>query len=67
MVLEDNSKFPFGNHRGKPMKQVPVRYLHWVWEKCDSSPDVDAVKDYILRNIEALKKEDDDLIWTGHE
>jgi hypothetical protein len=28
---------PFGKHRGKPLEQVPLSYLRWVLENCDSA------------------------------
>lgn len=64
--LTKDSVFPFGTHSKakRTMDNVPVRYLHWVWEKCDPSPEVDRVRDYIVENFNALKSEDDDLIWT---
>jgi hypothetical protein len=43
---------------------VPVRYLHWVWENCDPSPDVDDVREYIEENFSVIKSEDKDLIWS---
>lgn len=64
--LNDQSPFPFGNHKNRPMEKVPVRYLHWVWEHCDPSPDVDDVREYITENFNVLKEEDENLIWSKH-
>jgi hypothetical protein len=65
-ALTDKSIFPFGKHARdkRKMKHVPVRYYHWVWHHCEPSPDVDRVKEYIRTSAEALKSEDEDLIWT---
>jgi hypothetical protein len=63
--LNAQSPFPFGKaHKDRPMEKVPVRYLHWVWENCDPSPDVDDVREYIVENYKVLSEEDEDLIWT---
>lgn len=63
MKLDDTSLMPFGKHRGKPMSDVPASYLHYLWQngmKNEQSP----VADYIRRNLDALKLENKDLIWT---
>jgi hypothetical protein len=63
--LNDQSPFPFGKaHKDREMEKVPVRYLHWVWENCDPSPDVDDVREYIEENFSVIKSEDKDLIWS---
>lgn len=58
--LTDNDLMPFGDHKGKFMKDVPARYLFWCWTTFD---DFSPVKDYIKRNMSALKKEYPDGIW----
>lgn len=51
---------PFGKHKGEPMQDVPVAYLHWLWhEECNNKD----VMSYIRDNLSALKKENPDLIW----
>ncbi len=30
MIYDDNTLFPFGKHKGKPMKDVPASYLKWL-------------------------------------
>lgn len=63
--LDDQSPFPFGKaHLGRKMELVPVRYLHWVWENCDPSPDVDDVREYITENFSVIQAEDENLIWS---
>jgi len=62
--LEDLDPMPFGKHRGVPMQDVPVRYLHWLYTEGGASSDTRCpVADYIRRNLHALKVEDRDLIW----
>lgn len=61
--LEDDSQMPFGMHKGKPMSEVPARYLHWFWTEGDADKD-HPVMDYIRRNLSALKKEYEDGIWS---
>lgn len=68
MILTDLSKMPFGKFAGKPMMDVPVAYLHWLWTKGGLQHPTDtkgeAVKDYVESNLEALKMENKDLIWS---
>jgi uncharacterized protein (DUF3820 family) len=61
--LHDDSPMPFGQYKGIRMMNVPVGYLHWFWHWStkDSYPEV---RDYISRNLAALKKESEDLIWS---
>lgn len=60
--LEDLDPMPFGKYKGKPMQDVPVYYLHWLWMNGKEQDD-DPVADYIRRNLNALKKENPDAIW----
>jgi uncharacterized protein (DUF3820 family) len=53
-TLTDNTPMPFGKYRGKPMIEVPAKYLLWLFnEGCDHQ----GVKDYINDNLDALRKE----------
>ena len=61
--LSDTSPMPFGMHQGKPMRDIPCAYLHWLWCKGKRSNKVCAVADYIRRNLDALSKENEDAIW----
>lgn len=55
---------PFGKeHRGTPMQDVPVDYLHWVWHEASYGKGLEQVKNYIANNLDALKMENKDLIW----
>lgn len=62
--MTDLSPMPFGKaHLGKPMQDVPVSYLHYLWttgKKHEQNP----VARYIRANLKALEMEDRDLDWT---
>lgn len=62
--LSDLDPMPFGQHKGVPMQDVPCDYLHYLWENGLSKDTVSKVANYIRTNIDVLKMEDDDLIWT---
>lgn len=51
--LEDKDLMPFGKHKGEAMANVPATYLLYMFEKLDPC----SVKDYIKRNMDALKAE----------
>lgn len=53
-ILSDNSPMPFGKHKGKAMINIPAKYLLWLYNQ---GVDHEAVKKYIISNLEILKKE----------
>lgn len=55
---------PFGAHEGTPMQDVPARYLHYLWTNGMREDTRSEVADYIRRNVDALKQEHPDGIWT---
>lgn len=63
--LDDTSPMPWGIHKDKPMAQLPVEYLHFLWQqhglKNEPSSPVSA---YIKKCIPALRKENSDLLWS---
>lgn len=65
-MLTDTCPMPFGQkYRGVAMQDVPVTYLHWIWENVgDGTWQVAEVKEYIKNNLDALKLENKDLIWS---
>lgn len=63
-MLTDTDPMPFGMHKGKPMQEVPVTYLHWLWHNATPQGNGIAVFEYIKNNIDALKMENKDLIWS---
>lgn len=77
-MLSDIDQMPFGKFIGTPLQDVPVNYLHYLWTaanfskiKLDKVPDNASkhqinsfqVAEYINRNLDVLKDENDDLIW----
>lgn len=55
--LTDNSPMPWGEHKGVAMANVPASYLLWCYKnnKLDKQ-----VKEYIVDNLDILKKEEKD-------
>lgn len=65
MYLGDTDRMPFGAHKGMPMQDVPAKYLHWIWHNTSpTSETIKAVHKYIEDNIDALRMEDNDLLWS---
>jgi uncharacterized protein (DUF3820 family) len=63
--LTDTTPMPFGiKYKGVPMQDVPVNYLHWYWENVSKDLTAGSVSLYIKENLDALKKENKDLIWS---
>lgn len=58
----DDDKMPFGKHRGEQLCDVPATYLHWLWTQRPISDK--SLENYIYNNIDALRKEHPDGIWT---
>lgn len=63
-ALTDTDKMPWGQHRGEPMQDVPASYLHWLWTNGKRENKTCPVADYIRRNIDALRKDHPDGIWS---
>lgn len=69
-MLADTDSMPFGKHKGVPMQDVPASYLHWLWTRNNGRDQraqmlsSDPVLNYIQRNINALRKEHPDGLWT---
>jgi hypothetical protein len=62
--LRDTDPMPFGVHVKKPMQDVPASYFHYLWTHGMKDDKVSPVADYIRRNIDALKKEYPNGIWS---
>ena len=62
--LDDLSSMPFGKWRGVPMQDIDASYFHWLFQNGLRHKPNDPVADYIWRNMEALKKEYPDGIWS---
>lgn len=65
MKLTDESKMPFGKHKGKSMEDVPASYLMWLRDQFDDQTksgiplkaQQQAIRDYIADNEDVLVKE----------
>ena len=62
--LTDTDLMPFGKHQGIPMQDVPASYFWYLWTTGSSHAKTCRVADYIQRNLDALKKEHPDGIWS---
>lgn len=60
--ITDDSRMPFGEHKGECMRDVPVRYFHWLFTQ-KGFDRKSSVGQYIERNLPALEMENPDLIW----
>jgi hypothetical protein len=64
MILTDESPMPFGKHEGTPMANVPANYLMWMFNSWGTmkpwGAEANAVRNYIIENLDALKLEMDD-------
>lgn len=62
--LTDTDPMPFGKHKGEPMQDVPASYLHYLWQNGMKADKQSNVANYIRRNLNALKQEYQDGLWT---
>lgn len=64
--LTDDDKMPFGKYKGVVMADVPATYLHWLWTEGGMKNKVKTsdVAQYIAENIDALRQEHKDGIWS---
>jgi uncharacterized protein (DUF3820 family) len=52
MPMTDDSKLTFGMHAGKPLSEVPDKYLLWLYENNKAHGDL---KLYIIDNLDSIK------------
>ena len=46
-------KMPFGKHKGKPLEEIPVDYLRWLYYEADIRDDLyEAVADELENRAE---------------
>ena len=61
MTLNDESLMPFGKHKDTAMVNVPAHYLWWLFDsnrgKKPFGEASEAVQQYIMENLDAIKKE----------
>lgn len=63
--LSDTDRMPFGKHKDECMQDVPASYYHFLWRSgLKNETKHNPVADYISRNLDALKMEYADGIWT---
>lgn len=62
--MTDTDPMPFGKYKGTPMQDVSASYLHWLWTNGKKDDKADPVACYIRDNINALKLELPDAIWS---
>jgi hypothetical protein len=58
----DDDKIKFGKYKGECLSDVPASYLHWLWTQRPLSDK--RLENYIFNNINALKQEYPDGIWS---
>jgi hypothetical protein len=62
--MQDTDRMPFGKYKGVLMQEVPASYFHWLWVSGKHSDQFCPVADYIRRNLNALKQEHPDGLWS---
>jgi len=56
---------PWGKHKGECMQDVPASYFHYLWQNgMKHEATTNPVAAYIYANLDALKKEHPDGIWS---
>ena len=64
-ILHDDDLMPFGKHKGIPMQDVPADYLYYLWHNgMKNQTKTSNVAKYIEDNLDVLKTENEDLIWS---
>lgn len=58
----DTDTMPFGKYKNEQLSDVPAGYFHWLWQQRPISDKY--LENYIYNNIDALRKEHPDGIWT---
>lgn len=58
----DDTKMPFGAHRGKKLKDIPERYMNWAYGVFVTDMKLMI---YIHRNVERYEKESG-IKWKRH-
>lgn len=53
-TLTDNSKMPYGQHKGRAMVCVPAKDLLWLYE---NNKAFQGVKEYVEENKDVLKSQ----------
>lgn len=65
-TLEGTDLMPWGKHAGRPLQEIPAKYLHWLWTGKDyKSKHMNPLARYIRNSIDDLEEEYPDGIWRG--
>lgn len=59
----DTDLIDFGRYKNLRLQDVPASYLHWLWTQGRPMRDK-KLENYIRNNLDALKDEYPDGIWT---
>jgi uncharacterized protein (DUF3820 family) len=62
--MSDIDLMPFGKYKDVPMQDVPASYFHYLWQNGMKDDKRSPVADYIRKNLNALKTENPDLLWS---
>lgn len=62
-TFEDDDLMYFGKHKGECFGDIPVEYFHWIWTNKVYAGNI-RMENYLKNNMDALKMENKDLIWT---
>ena len=55
--FDDNTKMPFGKHKGLKLEDVPATYLLWLLDQMMEDDDKARLVVYIMENKSALESE----------
>lgn len=58
----DTDLMNFGKHKNERLQDVPASYFHWLWTQRPISDK--RLEKYIKNNLNALKQEYPDGIWS---
>lgn len=59
----DLTVMPFGKYEGTILQDIPASYLHYLWTNGLSGDRNNLLHQYVVKNLDALKMEDTDLLW----
>lgn len=58
MIYTDDTKMPYGQHVGTPLKDVPASYLLFIYQNHDLTSIVrDGLRVYIENNLQVLNQQ----------
>lgn len=55
--MTDTTPMPFGKHKGKPLEEVPAKYLLWLYEQDNFPTNYPELAKYIVLNMKGLEQE----------